>query len=113
MWVRSKTFPKFRELRCHYGPRDKGEHSITEYHPSFLAQQCCQVLLGVRHSPKPSPNMPEYPYMGHILSSFYAFAQAGALGWDAPIPLMCLTVIKIQLKCHSACDTIPDLARKN
>lgn len=32
---------------------------------------------GVHHSLKPSPNVPGYPYMGHVLSSFYAFAQYG------------------------------------
>ena len=32
--------------------------------------------------------------------------------WDAPIPLVYLMVIKIQLKCGLLCDTIPELLKK-
>ena len=71
----TQTFPKFRELRYHYGPKDTSEYkhyrmSSFTFSPAVLPGTLQSSLLS-----KPSPNMPEYPYMGHILSVSYASAH--------------------------------------
>lgn len=48
---------------------------ILHFYPSNAAR----VVSRVYQSPKPFLSVPEYTYMGHILSCFCAYAQAGAL----------------------------------
>lgn len=58
--------------------------------------QMCQDILHGPHSLK-----------------LLCFCPSWCLTWDAPVPVVYLTVIKIQLKCSLLCDTIPELSRKN
>lgn len=76
-WIKSRirlcgSDPKHhqREMRCHHAPRNKdGHRHYTLSFFTFSPAMSLGYLPGIHQPPKPSPDMPRYPYMGPIVWS--------------------------------------------
>lgn len=88
-------------MRCHYALRNKDEHKhyrlfILHFQPSNTAR----APRGAHQSPK-NPQIYRISLYGHILSSYYAFAQAGALPGMSLYPLSVWQSLRFSLNVTS------------